>query len=527
MTIGESTQNKSSDELKNMMDSFLIKEKAYKTQINYLLEQVRQFQSMLFGIKSEKIPLVDEKQLTLFDIPEKDFPIAKEDEEETEVSSHTRKKRGRKPLPEELPRTDVIHDLSDDEKICGCGCIKECIGKDTSEQLDIEPAKVKVIRNIRLKYVCKNCEGVDDDGPTVSIARMPDQLIPKCMGTPGLLAYVMTAKFVDSMPFYRMEKKFMRMGIKLPRATMCGWAMKITDGCGILLDLLKNEVRSGPLINADETPLKVLSELKKSANSKCYMWVYHGGSTGKPAVIYQYDPTRSGDVAAAFLKGYHGYVQTDGYSGYNFLDHAKDITHVGCWVHSRRKFIDVTKAAGSSGKKKKGKAHEALKYIRKLYKIEKKAKEKELTPEELVQETLEKALPILNEFKQWLDNTLDITPPKGLLGKAVSYTLNQWHRLINYIDNGHVTPDNNIAENAIRPFVVGRKNWLFSGTHDGAKASAAMYSLIETAKANDIEPYWYLRYLFKNLPTAMTTEEFKALLPMYVDKSKLNIPEYK
>ena len=201
---------------------------------------------MLFGIKSEKAPIVDVRQLTLFDIPEKDFPIAKEEEEEeTVVSSHKRKKPGRKPLLEALPRTDVIHDLTDGEKICGCGCIKECIGEETSEQLDIEPAKVKVIRNIRLKYACKNCEGVDDDRPTVSIARMPDQLIPKCMGTPGLLAYVMTSKFVDSIPFYRMEKKFIRMGIKIPRATMCGWAMKITDGCEILQDLLKNEVRSG------------------------------------------------------------------------------------------------------------------------------------------------------------------------------------------------------------------------------------------------------------------------------------------
>jgi transposase len=321
-----------------------------------------------------------------------------------------------------------------------------------------------------------------------------------------------------------MEKKFIRMGISLPRATMCGWAMKIADSCEIILDLLKKEVRSGPLINADETPLKVLN---KSNKSKCYMWVYRGGTSDHPSVIYEYHPDRSGDAAAAFLKAYKGYVQTDGYSGYDFLDHDKNITHVGCWTHARRKFIDVTKAAGDAGVKKKGKAHEALKYIRKLYKIEKKAKKHKLKPDELVQERLNKAVPILNEFKEWLIHTYEETPPKGLLGKAISYTLNQWDRLINYIHNGHVTPDNNAAENAIRPFVVGRKNWLFSGTSEGAKASAAMYSLIETAKANKIEPYWYLRYLFKNLPNAMTTEEFKALLPMYVDKSKLNNPVYK
>ena len=221
------------------------------------------------------------------------------------------------------------------------------------------------------------------------------------------------------------------------------------------------------------------------------------------------------------MNGYQGIVQTDGYAGYDFLDHIVEIIHIACWAHARRKFMAVVKAAGNKTGNPTGTAGKALKYIRKLYKIEKEANELGLSAEGLYRKRQEQSLPILDEFKKWLDAQVERVPPKSLLGKAINYTLNQWHRLVLYTASGLVMPDNNVVENAIRPFVVGRKNWLFSCTPAGAVASACIYSLIETAKANGLEPYWYLRFLFENLPEAMTEDEFKALMPQNVDKHLL------
>ncbi len=484
-----------------------------------LQEQIKSLQDKLFGRKSEKTHR-DDGQLSLFDIPEPDLPISKEPEQLT-IAEHTRKKRGRRPLPDKLPRVDVVHELNESERQCGCGHLKSHIGQEVSEQLDYIPAKVQVIRNIRYKYVCKNCEGVEDDGPTISIARMPDQIIPKSIATPGLLAHIMTAKFADALPFYRQEKQFSRIGIDLPRSSMCNWAMKVAIACEILLVMMEDEIIKGPMINVDETTVQVLKGPRKS---KSYMWVFKGGPPDKPIILFQYHPSRSGDVASLFLKNYKGIVQTDGYIGYNFLKAKKDILHVGCWVHARRKFKEVTKAVGNQ-KNSSGNAGTALNYISKLYKIEKQALQKELSVDQLYNQRQSQAVPILDEFKKWLDARVEKVPPKSLLGKAIHYTLNEWPRLIRYTKNGIIRPDNNVVENAIRPFVVGRKNWLFSNTPQGAHASAAIYSLIETAKANSLEPYWYLKHLFKHLPKAMTSEEFEVLLPHNIDKDMIAGPD--
>jgi len=482
-----------------------------------LQEQIKSLRDRLFGRKTEKT-LKDDGQMSLFDIPE---PVISEEVlEEVPIAEHTRKKRGRKPLPESLPRVDVVHELTEQERQCGCGHLKSHIGQEVSEKLDYIPAKVQVLRNIRYKYACKNCEGVNDEGPTVAIARMPEQMIPKSISTPGLLAHILTAKFADALPFYRQEKQFTRIGVELPRATMCNWAMKTAGACDIVINMMQNAVLKSPVINIDETTVQVL---KEPGRIKSYMWVFKGSVRGKPVILYQYHPSRSSDVAATFLKTYKGIVQTDGYSGYDFLDSKKDIIHVGCWVHARRKFVEVTKATGNK-KNPSGNAGSALKYISKLYKIEKEARQKELSPDQLYDKRQTQAVPILDEFKKWLDSRVAKVPPKSLLGKAINYTLNEWSRLIRYTEDGRVGPDNNAVENAIRPFVVGRKNWLFSGTPEGAHASAAIYSLIETAKANNLDPYWYLKYLFENLPEAMTADEFENLLPNNVKKSELAGP---
>lgn len=511
MTKEKLKQTESLDEVKEIALNLI-------DENNILQEQVKSLQDKLFGRKSEKPPK-DDGQLSLFDIPEPDLPISKEPET-VSIAEYSRKKRGRKPLSDKLPRVDVVHKLTEKERQCDCGHLKSQIGQEVSEQLDYIPAKVQVIRNIRYKYACKNCEGVEDDGPTISIARMPDQIIPKSIATPGLLAHIMTAKFADALPFYRQEKQFSRIGIELPRSTMCNWAMKVAIACEILMVMMEDEIIKGPMVNIDETTVQVLQDSRKS---KSYMWVFKGGAPDKPIILFQYHPTRSGDVASSFLKNYSGIVQTDGYAGYNFLETKKDILHVGCWVHARRKFKEVTKAAGNKVSSS-GNAVTALKYISKLYKIEKEARLKGLSPDQLYEQRQSHAVPILDEFNKWLNARVEKVPPKSLLGKAINYTMNEWPRLIGYTENGIIKPDNNLVENAIRPFVVGRKNWLFSSTPQGAHASAAIYSLIETAKANNLEPYWYLKHLFTNLPEAMISEDFEALLPANIDKNVIPGP---
>jgi transposase len=256
------------------------------------------------------------------------------------------------------------------------------------------------------------------------------------------------------------------------------------------------------------------------------MWLFRGGTEQRPVIIYQYHERRSGQVAKEFLKNYTGYVQTDGYLGYDFLEQIGGITHLGCWAHVRRKFVEVVNAVGKDkdGKKKTGSGEVALDYIGKLYLIEKECAERKLSFEQIIRERQSRAGPIVEQFKAWLDKRSPQVPPGSTVGKAISYTLGQWERLTVYLRDGRLRPDNNLAENAIRPFVLGRKNWLFAATPDGAHASAAIYSIIETAKANGLEPYWYLRYLFERLPKAKTTEEYKALLPHCVDRSQINRP---
>jgi transposase len=493
----------------------------YDKETGILLEQINLLRAQLFGRKTEKNhPEGGPQPLPLFDMPE---PLGTESvEEEISVPAHTRKKRGRKPLPEELPRVDCIHDIDDTEKVCGCGTALSRIGEEVSEQLDIIPAQVRVIRHIRPKYACKQCEGVQDDGPTVKIAPVPPQIIPKSIASPGLLAHILTGKFIDHTPFYRQEKQFVRLGVDLSRTNMCNWAMKSAKACLPLLNLLQDEILSGTYINIDETTLQVLKEPNRDPTTQSYMWVFRRGDPKKPAFVFQYHPTRSGNAAKEFLGDFHGYVQTDGYSGYDFLDKEKYIVHLGCWAHARRKFMDVIKAQGK--KRKSGAADEAMRYITKLYALEKKARTDGLSLQEIYQMRQEKAKPILDDFKKWLSKKSLQTPPKGLLGKAVSYALNQWHRLVGYLKHGQLSPDNNAAENAIRPFVVGRKNWLFSGTPEGAEASALLYSLIETAKANKLEPYAYLRYIFEQLPTATTLKDYEALMPWNMTQQQINPP---
>jgi transposase len=519
-------------ELNKKMDEM---SKNYEVENGLLRERIRQLEHQLYGRKSEKLALYDDiEQSNLFDSDEvtpAPLPEPKSVEEIT-VPTHKRKKRGRKGLRADLPRVEAVHDIAEADKKCGCGCEMSRIGEEVSERLEMVPAHFWVERHIRPKYACKDCEGVggNEGESSIKIAPVPPQLLPKTISSPGLLSHIFVSKFCDSLPFYRQEQQFKRLGFELSRATMCNWAMKVAEKCTGLVKYLRQEILSGPLINMDETTFQVLCEPDRRVDSKSHMWVMRGGVPNKEGIVYHYAESRSGSVASDLLGAYRGYIQTDGYSGYGFLDNRDGITHIGCWAHVRRKFLDVLKTSGvknvkyvKNKLKDLGKAGEALQTIRDLYAIEKEAREKRLTPELVYEKRWSEAKPILDIFEIWLKEIAPNTPPKSLLGKALAYTLGQWHRLIRYLDDGIICMDNNLAENAVRPFVVGRKNWLFFEQPGGAEAGAILYSLIETAKNNGLEPYRYFCYLFDKLPFIDNNDEgqLKALLPMNLNSEIL------
>jgi transposase len=479
--------------------------------IALLEEIVRLQQQKRFGHASEKSPeqqeMFNEAELTDAAEQRLSEQAAESSSTDKHTAAATHKKPGRKPLPAELPRVRIEHDLPDADKVCACGCTQQCIGEETSEQLDIIPAQVRVLVNVRKKYACKQCES------QVTTAPLPPQPIPKSNASPGLLAHVAIAKYQDALPLYRQQAILGRSDIILPRHTLAAWMIKAGELIQPLINLLQDTLLDYPVLHCDETTVQVLKEPGKAAQSTSYMWVRVGGPPTQPIKLFDYADSRRGTVAQRLLTRYQGYIQTDDYAGYNSVCTQAGITQLGCWAHARRKFVEAQKA--NAKQKKTGKADVAVSMIAKLYAIEKQGKEK--SADERYRLRQEHAIPQLNAIREWLDKTLHSTLPKGLLGKALGYLDKNWEKLTVYTQDGRLSIDNNPAENAIRPFVVGRKNWLFSATVPGATSSANLYSLIETAKANQLEPYAYLRKLFTELPKAQKLEEVEQLLPWNVN----------
>lgn len=425
---------------------------------------------------------------------------AQEPEPQSEAPEKSAKPR-RPRIAAELPRVDVIHDIADKTCAC-CGHELHRMGEEVSEQIEFIPAQIRVIKNIRPKYSCRTCE-MQGTEVVIHIAEVPPSIMPKSMATPSLLAQIISSKMHYGLPLYRQEKMFSEAGIELSRQTMSRWLITCADKLDPLLALMKTKLLQQPALWADETTVNVLDVEK----STCYMWVYGCGveaSTGPKLVLFDYQDGRSGQHPVNFLAGYSGYLQVDGYAGYE----KTDATLVGCWAHARRKFVEAQQA---QGKGKTGKADWAINHIQKLYALESKSKSKDADIK--CQERQQIAAPLLQQLWEWLEKSKDTIPQESLLGKAINYTLNQWPKLIKYLDDGQLNIDNNRAERAVKPFVIGRKAWLFANTTSGAKASAALYSIVETAKINGLEPYDYLTILFKELPFADTTDKLAKLLP--------------
>lgn len=487
-------------------------------EIALLKEQLRLLQSMIFGRKSEKSQPEGNGQQLLLNFG--DASLAQEIALEVKssepvivVQEHARK-RGRKPIPEEFPRVQKIIDIPEADKVCACGCTKARIGQETSEQLEYVPSKWLVIENIRPKYACRHCEGTESEGPTVAIAPVPEQIIPKSFATASLLAYIIVSKFVDALPFYRLSKMFSRNGVELSRGTMCNWAIKVAALLKPVTDIFKAMIMESPIIHADETIFQVLKEVGRKASNKSYMWVFRSGGCEKPTILFHYNHSRAGKIAQNIIAGYKGYIQTDGYPGYNFIERNSDQIHIACWAHVRRKFFEAVKAAGKDVEP--GIAHEAINIIKDLYRIEKESKD--FDPDQRCELRKAESRPILERFKICLDKWNLAVASGNLTGRAVKYALNQWDALIRYVEDGRLQIDNNRVENAIRPFAVGRKNWLFADSVEGANASATIYSILETAKANGLEPYWYMRILLEKLPNLKTREDFLLYIPQNIDK---------
>jgi transposase len=486
---------------------------ALQAKVAILEEQLRLASAERFAPKSEKFASLG--QLNLFN--EAEITAAKDDEA-TEpaitVPEHVRERGKRRPINAKLPRVRIEHDIPEAQKTCPCGCQLTRIGEVTSEQFDIIPATARVLQHVRFKYACRTCEGTSHDGKAVITADLPAQPIPKSNASPGLLAYIATAKYQDGIPLYRQEGILARSDIEVPRATSAGWMIKLGALVTPLFNLLNDTQLGYDVLQMDETGVQVLKESGRAADAKSYMWVRRSNEPGKPIVLFDYVPSRAAAVPQRLLDEYQGYLQTDGYAGYDKIGAQPGVVHVGCLAHARRKFFDAVKAqhkVGADGVK--GLAPQALVMIRKLYAIEKAAREAKLTPDKRHALRREQARPIWDELRAWLDRNLGMAPPQSLTGKAINYLASEWPRLIRCLDDGRIEVDNNLCENAIRPFVMGRKAWLFSDTPRGADASAKLYSLIETAKACGLEPYVYLRHIFASLPQATTLADLEALLP--------------
>jgi len=425
--------------------------------IALLEEWKRLMTSQRFGSRSERTP---PEQGHLFNEAELDGTAFSEDEgsepDATEVPAHTRRKPGgRRPLPDFLPVEEHVHDLSDAEKICGTdpahGLVE--IGRETSDQLKFIPATVAIVRHIRPKYACPACKDA------VRIAPMPKLPVPKSIATPSLLAHVATSKYVDALPLYRQEKIFARLGVDLSRGTLANWMVKMGDLVEPLAERIRSEIRRGTFVQADETPFQVLKEPGKTAQSQSYLWVLRGGEPTHPLVYYEYDPSRSGEVPKRLLRGFTGFLQTDGYEGYAALGAEPGVVHVGCWAHTRRKFDEALRGQGKSKNKKGAKtsrARQALSQIQALYRIERELKE--ASPEQRYAARQERSKPLLEKLRLWLDASLGTVPPQSLTGKALYYMDRQWPKLVRVLEDGRIPLDTNLVENAIRPFVVGRKN---------------------------------------------------------------------
>ena len=430
------------------------------------------------------------------------------------VGGYTRSKGKRKPLPADLPRERIEFDLDDADKFCkihGQPLVR--IGEKVTEKLTVIPMQVKVTELTTFTYKAPCCEGCKDE--FIRSEKEPEA-IPKSIASSELLAFIATSKFEDALPLYRLEKIFARYGIEINRTSMARWMIQLSQLVVPLLNLLHEELLASASLHCDETVIQVLNEKDRRPEQNSYMWCL-ARSYENPIIYFAYHESRSKKAATQLLDGYEGVLQTDGLKTYDSLAKLWPlILLAACWAHVRRKFFHAEKEEKKVAKGKAIAATKALSFIKALYKIE--ASAKGLPPDKVKEYRQQYALPLLDQFEAWLRTEEKRTLPSSLMGKAIAYALDQWPKLKIYCDHGLARIDNNYVEGHIRPFVIGRNNWCFAATPNGAHASAALYTLVETAKANNLSAFDYLRLIFKELPKAKELADYEKLLPYNVSK---------
>ncbi|WP_214456311.1 IS66 family transposase [Klebsiella quasipneumoniae] len=466
-----------------------------------------------FASSSEKL-----HQLQLFDEAEleadMDALLAQLPDDLPQKTAEAKAKPRQRGFSASLLRERIELTLSDEQK---AGASKVFFTK-VKEELQFIPAQLKVLEIWQEKAVFER-----DGEEVILAANRPVHPLGKCIATPSLLGYIITSKYDDGLPLYRLEQMFKRLGQEVSRTSMAHWIIRLDEVFQPLMNLLREEQNHATYLQADETRIQVLKEEGKTAQSDKWMWVTRGGPPGRPSVLFAYDPSRAGSVPVRLLEGFSGILQADGYSGYSQVCKESGLTRIGCWDHARRKFIEATRAAPkgkgkgkdkSKSKASTGLADVALGYIGKLYAIEREQKER--SDAERYQARQTRSMPLLAELKTWLDNNVGKVMKGSLTRQAMEYTLGQWPHLVGYCVRGDLHISNILAENAIRPFAVGRKAWLFADSAQGAKASATCYSLLETAKANNLEPSAYINYVLAQIGEADSLEKLEALLPWNV-----------
>ena len=448
-----------------------------EARLKMLAFEMEQLKKLIYGSRSERFATTEQNSAQL------SLGMQSEQVHASSVTgaqkiSYTRKgKQGVKPdihpvrtkLPDHLPRVQVI--LEPEDKPLGAISIRE----EKTEELDFQPGHFFVRQYIRPVYVQEE---------TFIIADLPSRPLPKAIAGAGLLAQIVIDKYIDHLPLYRQQQRFSRDGLNIPYSTITDWVGSTCTLITPLYEALKKKVLHSPYLHADETPLKVLDKDKKGSTHRGYYWVYHNSLDD--LVFFDYQQGRGREGPQQILEGYSGYLQTDGYSVYNIIEEKTDVTLLHCWAHARRKFHESVQSDPEQ-------AQHVLSLIGKLYAIERQAKEENLSADQIKERREKKSIPVLDELKEWMTQAYMNAKPKSPIGKALAYCLERWDKLVIYTTDGRLNIDNNPVENSIRPVALGRKNYLFAGSHEAAQRSAMLYSLLGTCKLHGINPFEWLR----------------------------------
>jgi len=478
---------KENEQLKQLVAELTAKVEWYE-------EQFRLAQQHRFGASSERS---DPDQPRLFNEAEGAAdPLLPEPTVE-KITYERRKQKGRREaMLANLPVETVEYRLSEEERVCPqCGSPMHEMRVETRTELKIIPAQVKLVKHERLVYACRDCQLNEERTPIVT-APMPNPVIKNSLASPSAVAYIMDQKYTCGLPLYRQEQQLARIGIELSRQTMANWMIYSSEHwLEPVYETMHDLLKGYDVLHADETTVQVLHEPGRDPESKSYMWVYLTGRYDPPITLYDYQETRAGCHPKDFLSGFEGYLHVDGYSGYHGVP---GVTLVGCWAHERRKWDEALKALPAQNRGAPVAAREGLEFCNRLFAIERDLQD--ASPDERHQARLERSRPVLDAFLAWLHDQEPKALPKSALGQAVVYSLSQWNKLEAFMRDGRLEISNNRAERAIKPFVIGRKSWLFANTPSGARASAVIYSIVETAKQNKLNPFAYLCYLFERMP---------------------------